>query len=592
MWQKWLIVMVLFLAVATVATAAGGVRAHWERVPVKGGSELLVLFSVLPGGSPDQADQEVPILGVLRDTLDDDDPDNDRLRYVWLLMDETQGRLARWLTSEPRFGDVPRPVVDLTAPGNGVWKTALRAVVQAMILDSRGVSMRVPSRSYWSNHNASRTVRLFEALCVMLRLQEQAGRGPLDPDEYSRVLARVLLAERPLGGLVRDQSLRLVLEQDLRNRRQALGRNWELLRQRAEAEGLAFQPLQAGGEQPVAALIWIAREDLIQFRRTSFRSKFLGIANPWTDRALRQWTGYSEIWHFDAEGRRTPRADQAVRTQEMIPLSLYSLDHPKAPFLLVDFRSSWKPAFREAARRVIEEVPRTVLGIAPMTHLEAWGAQLAVSSIRGRQGAATHRPSRLRAAASARQVIFVSPQMQPALREIVAQRLGAAEPSSTRRYEALLAASRSQNGLERRIRQDRGGELAGLLHPHRARWLKLATVATGGLYRYRLHPTPERLALLDRERRVGNAVRAVEAALAASPSLDQGMDLPRIRWAVRELATVPSVKSSIRRRADDLRGRLTQLAVSDEVRRELLVLMDSAGSPAAGFTGGAAGGTD
>src|SRR5688572_12972425 len=202
--QPYLIAIVVLLALSAGVRAAEGPRAHWERVTIDSGSELLVLFSVLPGESPNEMPHQVPILSVLRDTLGDDNPENDRLRYVWLLIDEKQGTLARWLTFEPDFGQMPRPVVDLSAPGKDVWKTALRTIVQAMILDPGGAAMRVPSRSYWSSQTASRTVRLFEVLRVMLRLQEEAERGPLDPDEYSQVLARMLLAERALGGLVRD----------------------------------------------------------------------------------------------------------------------------------------------------------------------------------------------------------------------------------------------------------------------------------------------------------------------------------------------------------------------------------------------------
>src|ERR1700676_3078440 len=51
-----------------------------ERQPVANGAELLTVFSSLPDDTG-----EVPLVSVLRDTLGDNDPDNDRLRYVWVL---------------------------------------------------------------------------------------------------------------------------------------------------------------------------------------------------------------------------------------------------------------------------------------------------------------------------------------------------------------------------------------------------------------------------------------------------------------------------------------------------------------------------
>jgi hypothetical protein len=106
--------------------------------------------------------------------------------------------------AKPDFGHMPRPVVDLSEPGSGVRKAVLRRVVQTMLLDPSGAGIRVPSRSYSASQAASRTVRLFEILRVMLRLQDEAERGPLAPDEYSRVLARVILAERTFGGLAQS----------------------------------------------------------------------------------------------------------------------------------------------------------------------------------------------------------------------------------------------------------------------------------------------------------------------------------------------------------------------------------------------------
>ena len=575
--------------VLLLPAAVGAVepRAHWERVAIDGGSELLTLFAVLPGDERSSVSEEIPLLCVLRDTLGDDNPDNDRLRYVWLLADHGRGRLARWFTPEPGPADIPRPVVDIAAPAKGLWKGVLRRTLQAMMIDSGGAAMRVPSRSYFSSEAASRTVRLFEAVTVLARLDGETDPGPLTPDEYSQVLTRVLLADRVLGGLVRNAGLERVLARELGARRQALGRNWELLRQRSEAEGLIFQPIAADGELPVAAMTWISRQDISKGRARQFRSRFLGIADPWSDKALRDWKGYTEPWHFDAEDRRVADASTAVRSDEMIPLAMYSLDHPKAPFLLVDFRSPWKPAAREVARRTVEEIPLTILGIATFTNWEVRGAQLAWNSIRGRQGAAIYRPARLRAAAAVRQIVPSSAELQPDMREQLQKRLGVVAPSSSARYETMVAAARSPERLARGIERSRGRELAKLLHPGRTRFLNLATVATLGMYRYRVRPTSERLDLLDRERRVAYAIRVIEQGLAASPRIEMSGGLERIRRAAHDLAALRSVRPSVSRRTAHLLTRLAEQSGDERVREEFLALLNSFDlSVAAVSTGG------
>src|SRR5207244_175100 len=73
-----------------------------------------------------------------------------------------------------------------------------------------------------------------------------------------------------------------------------IGHNWEMLRQRAEAEGLYFQPLTMPDGGPTHVLLWVARSDLATSANRSFGKRFLNIANPWSDSRLRKWNGYSQ----------------------------------------------------------------------------------------------------------------------------------------------------------------------------------------------------------------------------------------------------------------------------------------------------------
>src|SRR5262245_31614582 len=67
-----------------------------ERLDIEGGAELLTLFSNRTG-SPE------PVVSILRDTLGDDDPANDRIRDIWVLNYATPSLSQRLKASLPFF---------------------------------------------------------------------------------------------------------------------------------------------------------------------------------------------------------------------------------------------------------------------------------------------------------------------------------------------------------------------------------------------------------------------------------------------------------------------------------------------------------
>jgi len=93
-----------------------------EQVPVSGGAELLTIFAT----TPDITQPEVPLLSLLRDTLGDNDPTNDRLRSVWILTSANPSLLQRAAGAIPFFywrpnlrksaGKTPGPVLDVSTP--------------------------------------------------------------------------------------------------------------------------------------------------------------------------------------------------------------------------------------------------------------------------------------------------------------------------------------------------------------------------------------------------------------------------------------------------------------------------------------------
>src|SRR3712207_3219852 len=119
-----------------------------ETFPVGGGAELLTVFGSLKGlddardktaapginATTSRGDKEVPLVSILRDTLGDSNPENDRLRYVWMLTYTRPTLKQRVASAVPflyaRVGDkksatvrgMPPPVLDLASPDRDVWQ--------------------------------------------------------------------------------------------------------------------------------------------------------------------------------------------------------------------------------------------------------------------------------------------------------------------------------------------------------------------------------------------------------------------------------------------------------------------------------------
>ena len=189
-----------------------------------------------------------------------------------------------------------------------------------------------------------------EGLTAISQLEElpEAEVGLSQP-ELLETQARLMLAGKTLGGLVTTEHLP---EAYLKNRMQTeetRGHNWELLRQRAEANGLYFDPL-GFARSSTHALLWIAREDVTS-QSPKWDGRFLGIADPFNDSRLKNWTGYTEKRYFDASGlpidAETAKVTPGATSRQLIPLALYALEYPKVPLVLVDFRDTHKPKNRE-----------------------------------------------------------------------------------------------------------------------------------------------------------------------------------------------------------------------------------------------------
>ncbi|HVT92897.1 MAG TPA: hypothetical protein VHD76_08640 [Bryobacteraceae bacterium] len=540
-------------------------KCRSEGVPVPGGAELVTMFCPSDGG-------EMPVFSVLVDTLGSAAPGARRLSKVWVFSYARPSLLQRAQALFPVFfpgplgrgagtDSPPAPVADLSSASHQTWRRIAAIVTQAEVLDVRGALIRASSRTYLGNTFSYKQMKIAEALSAMddTGVASDAGlEGPLSRDEWRELHARLALSARLLGGLVSDERLSSAWARMAAQEQERRGHNWELLRQRVEANGLYFEPLEFGATNPAGAVVWLAQSDLETpgAEGRFFDRSFLGFANPWTDPGLRQWKGYEETWYLDPKGRRCAPEDGGARAVTMIPLAVYSLSYPRAPLLLVDFRNAARTHSREVTGRVANYVALGVFGLTGFASWEYTAGHAAWQWYRQRHGAATDQAERLNAYAELRLALLMGSGLDPELRDSIARRVNAVPLTpfgesvnrevavATSQYQALLRyaacpadAPACVPSLEERISRDRGREMVPLVHGRPARVLFTAgAILTAGLYRHREPATPALLAELTRQRRTRYLVAKLEKVVNSGPEIDTAWDSNVVNGYLDELS--------------------------------------------------------
>jgi hypothetical protein len=554
-----------------------------ERQPVANGAELLTVFSSLPGHS-----EEIPLVSVLRDTLGDNDADNDRLRYIWILTSARPTVLQHAAAFIPFFywrpdlgknmDRKPAATLDLGNTSKVVWNALAQSLVQAAAIDSNGALIRASTRRYRANLADQRQVNLMEGLTVISQLEETPEtRVPFSEPELLEMQARLALAGKTLGGLVTTERLP---EAYLKNRVQTeetRGHNWELLRQRAEANGLYFDPLGFARSR-THALLWIAREDLVTNGQPhKWDGRFLGIADPFADSRLRNWTGYTEKRYFDESGLPVEADTPGATSRELIPLALYALEYPKVPLVLVDFRDTHKPKNREMLRLATGDAVSGVIGISKFGNWPYLAGSMTWNFVRSRHGDPNNRSARLKAFSQVRRWLTLDGSMDPALRAELQRRLeilgvNPLEDSvfeeteiANRQYDALLRYAADPNGLPARLDRDRNAELAARRHALAARaGLRLANWFSLGIYsHHELNDSTSLAAAVSRVRRAERQIRFLEAVAKSSPQPDVVWNIAEVRRAVNEL-----IETGVPPRSADVVSRIMR-ETSDAETRDL-----------------------
>ncbi|MFN2492644.1 MAG: hypothetical protein ABR501_07170 [Pyrinomonadaceae bacterium] len=555
----------LFLAPATFAQVQPKVEAapnadifRLERVPVEGGAELITIHARLNGLEANDNSGWVPLVTVLRDTLGDISPENDRLRYVWPLT-YTRPTFRQRLSGAIPFlytrvdnrkhaDKVPPPILDLASPDREVWNKIFWSALQSLLLDPYGTPVKASTRSYRHNITDYRKSHVIRALAVLSLYQEVEGPPAFSESELSQIQARLRLTDKTFGGIVGDLNLQRYNDKQVSQSRDERGHNWELLRQRAEAESLIFEPLQMPDGSTTHALLWVAKSELALNPNKRYDSRFLNIANPWSDQRLVSWPGYSEKRFLDTENRPVSSETPGAREVEMIPLALYGLDNPKIPMLLVDFRDSLNPKKREMSRRVLQDVTRNVLSLSGFGDLPYFLGRTVFDFVTGRRGMDLNQPSRLHTYSQLKLLLSLNQSLDPGLRKQIGKRLEkvslnplendleAEAELATEQYQALIAYAKRPDGLAKRLDQDRRAELVPLEHGRAERVLfGLANILSLGKYTHREKATPETEARLDIARRLFYHTQFLREVARSTPQVDVMWNLDEVKRSLRFL---------------------------------------------------------
>src|SRR6185436_7079205 len=356
------------------------------------------------------------------------------------------------------------------------WDKLFWTALQNILLDPYGTPIKASTSSYRRNTSDYRRSHIIRALSVLALYEAVKGESVLSRSEMATIQARLLLTQKTFGGLVDDSNLQSYYARKTTEARDERGHNWELLRQRAETESLYFEPLVMPDGSATHALLWVAKRDLISKQGSRYSSRFLNIANPWTDKRLLNWEGYVETRYFDAENHLVDSQTPGAEAVEMIPLGLYGLDNPKIPMLLVDFRDSYNPKKREMSRRVLNDITRNILSLSKFGNLPFFLGRTVFDFITGRRGMDVNQPSRLATYSQLKLLLALNTSMEPELRSQVGTQLekvalnpfendlNAEAKIARAQYDALMLFAKDPNGLAAKVERDRRAELLPMEH--------------------------------------------------------------------------------------------------------------------------------
>ncbi|HEY1212487.1 MAG TPA: hypothetical protein VGE93_02535 [Bryobacteraceae bacterium] len=560
---------------------------YWKAMPVDGTAQLLTLFcrscnaallkkvgtSTLSAESRQTSGGDVPLVSVVRDTLGDTDPHNDRLLYVWLLSYVRPNLGQKILSAVPFFywrvrqgpdmlhtHNAAAPLLDLTTPEHTLISGVGRQILQSSLLDPTAMPIRATSRAYRRNEADYERLHLEEAATYLRNAPASDSGNSLSQADLDSLLARLELRKRLLGGLVAGKHTARIGQEAGYAQERIRSRNWEVLRQCAERSGLIFEPLDLAGTHGSYAVLWFPLHTARPSPGNSLKPiwKLLNMRDPWTNRHFTQWTGPVFSRALDENGSLLPERSAGSHEVQLVPLGVYSLEYPKAPLLLLDFRSSARLRRTEMTQRAINDITAGVIGLSHFSNWYYYAAADLYDFIVSRHGAATNQAERLDCYSQFRVALVLDRKMDPELHSQMSRRVNSlainpleAAPDKElhlayAHYELLV--HQAQNGeLADRINRDRRAELADFGESAKVHLLRVVLRdATFGAYTHRAKDSSGIMASLDRNRRVLYRLSILDSLAAAGTPPEVAYSTRRIQESVADLNLL---KTSVRSRA-------------------------------------------
>ena len=559
-----------------------------EKIPVQGGSELITIFAKKPyhDGPMQGPIVDIPLVSVLRDTLGDENPENDRLRYVWMLT-YTRPTFTQKLsafvpflytrtTNKNEIGTAPPPpVIDIQPSEKALLKDVLWLVLRKYVLN-QVTPVHMTTLHYRQNLTDYRKSAVASALTVLSLYSEIEGQAALSDPELRDIQARLSLSDKVLGWHMQSESLTRVYEKETTTIRDFRGHNWELLRQYSEAQGLYFEPMHMPDGSMRHAIGWTTAEDVKENKGRKFDRRFLNIKNPWTDDRLSKWKGYTQVRWFDADDRPVEPGTPNAKSKTMIPLALYGLDYPKIPIILVDFRDKNNPKMREMSKRILNDVTTNVLELSKFSSWGYFFGRFIYEFVAGRRGMDLNQPSRLQSYAQLKLLVSLDATLDSEFRNDISDRAEAATLNPLQndaevelkladaQYKNLIAYANRSDGLPKKVADDRREEMMRLIHGRKESvFFSLAHVASFGLYTHREKETPELLAQLGVRRQLDFHERVLNevAFNSANPEIDT--DVAKLK---RALEFVSQNGSAAKEKTSRALSRIFAISADEDIR--------------------------
>ncbi len=591
---------------AAAATASNALAAStqsryfWDATAVGSTAELNTLFC--RGCNPAAGDRaDIPLLSVLRDTLGDDTAANDRLTEVWLLTYTRPTIARRMLSAVPFFywhvasrseragSGRAAPLLDLTAPHNPMINAVSRDVLQWTTFDTAGTPIRALSHAYRTNEVDDERLHLAEAINYLRQAPAGDSASGLSSSERNLLIARLELRKSVLGGLVRERAAENLGERTNIDFERTRARNWELLRQCADKVGLYFEPLDLAATSGQYAMLWLPLDSSPPTSRTQVKPiwRLLNLKDPSPDAADPLNSPRTYTRDFDNDGRLLAEGVSGVIQRKLVPLGVYSLNYPKLPLLMVDFRSQQHLRWHTVAQRSINEVTAGVIGISHFTNWYYYvGADL-YNFVVSRRGSAVNDAQRLDCYSQFRVDLELDSQLDPELRERLQQRVDSLSVNpleATPQEEMQAAAAR----FKRLQAEAADGRLATVVDKHRRAELasvdrsnrhsaqdSILHVLSMGTYTNRVKASAQNVAEADHLRRAEMQLRYLDQLAAKGTQPEVISDSARISQAIAELQELVPLTGSteLKQHAAETLAHIRELSQDGALRSDCEMAM-------------------